>query len=133
MIDLPLHLLPPKLREIADYCGIETALLLLEHAGGRYVSVPYPEHLHALHQLVEWLGVERASVFCRQYAGELIQVPKAAAALRAIRDQKIREDRRGGASMSNLARRYGLTHRQITNIVGQEADDRQFDLFGMEP
>jgi hypothetical protein len=133
MIDLPTHLLPPKLREIAEYCGIETAMLLLEHAGGRYVSVPLPEHLHALHQLVEWLGVERASVFCRQYAGELIQVPKAAAAIRAIRDRKIREDRRAGASMSNLARRYGLTHRQITNIVGQESDDRQFDLFGIEP
>jgi bacterioferritin-associated ferredoxin len=132
MIDLPLHLLPPKLREIAEYCGIETALLLLEHAGGRYVSVPYPEHLHALHQLVEWLGVERASGFCRQYAGELIQVPKAAAAIRAIRDQQIREDRRSGASLGSLARRYGLTQRQITTIVGQETDDRQFDLFGME-
>jgi hypothetical protein len=132
MIDLPLHLLPSKLREIAEYCGIETALLLLEHAGGRYVSVPYPEHLHALHQLVEWLGVERASGFCRQYAGELIQVPKAAAAIRAIRDQQIREDRRSGASLGSLARRYGLTQRQITTIVGQETDDRQFDLFGME-
>jgi hypothetical protein len=132
MIDLPLHLLPPKLREITEYCGAETALLLLEHAGGRYVSVPYPEHLHALHQLVEWLGVERAGVFCRQYAGELIQVPKAAAAIRAIRDQKIRDDRRAGASLGSLARRYGLTQRQITTIVGQETDDRQFDLFGME-
>jgi hypothetical protein len=133
MIDLPLHLLPPKLREIAEYCGAETALLLLEHAGGRYVSVPYPEHLHGLHQLVEWLGVERATVFCRKYAGELIQMPKAAAAIRSIRDQKIRDDRQAGASLGSLARRYGLTQRQITTIVGQDpADDRQFDLFGLE-
>jgi hypothetical protein len=134
MIDLPLHLLPPKLREIAEYCGIETALLLLEHAGGCYVQVPTPEHLHAGYKLVEWLGAERATVLCQNYARETIQIPKAEAARRAIRDQKIRQERQAGASPSTLARCYNLTQRQITNIVGQEpADDGQFDLFGMEP
>jgi hypothetical protein len=132
MIDLPLHLLPPKLREIAEYCGADTALLLLEHAGGGHVRVPNPEHLHGLHQLVEWLGVERATEFCRNFAGDIIQVPRAAAAIRAVRNRKIRAERQAGASLFHLARYYGLTERQILTIVGREVDDRQFDLFGLE-
>lgn len=133
MIDLPLHLLPPKLREIAEYCGTDTALLLLEHAGGGYVRAPEPENLHALHPLVEWLGVERAQAFCQAYAGEIIQIPKASAALRTIRNRRIHEERRAGVSLFALARKYGLTQRQIISILGDETeDDQQFDLFGLE-
>jgi hypothetical protein len=131
MTELPLHLLPPKLREIAEYCGIETAMLLLEHAGGGHVKVPLPENLHGLHQLVEWLGAERARAFCDNFCGETIQIPLAKAAIRVVRNKKIREERQAGASLFTLARRYGMTERGILKIVGHEKDDRQFDLFGM--
>ena len=132
MTHLPLHLLPPKLREITEFCGIDTAMLLLEHAGGGHIAVPEPEHLHALHQLVEWLGVERAQVFCRAFSGDIIQVPKAAAAIRALRNRQIQAERLAGASLFSLARRYGLTERQVLTITGRPVmDDRQFDLFGL--
>jgi hypothetical protein len=132
MIEIPLRLLPPKLRQISEYCGIDTALLLLEHAGGGHVAVPEPEHLHALHQLVEWLGSEKAQVFCRNFSGEIIQIPKAASALRSLRNRKIIDARKSGTSLFILARTYGLTERQVLNILGQTAyDDQQFDLFGM--
>jgi hypothetical protein len=132
MIDLPLHLLPPKLREIAEYCDVETALLLLEHAGGGHIKVPLPKNLHALHQLVEWLGPERARVFCDNFSSETIQIPRAQAALRVIRNKKIREEREAGASLFVLARRYGMTERGILKIICHAQDDQQFDLFGME-
>jgi hypothetical protein len=34
MCQLPRHLLPPKLLEIAEYCGDKTAMDLLQHYGG---------------------------------------------------------------------------------------------------
>ncbi|MEC4750017.1 Mor transcription activator family protein [Methylomicrobium sp. Wu6] len=133
MIDLPLHLLPPKLREIAEYCDVETALLLLENAGGGHVAVPEAAHLHSLHQLVLWLGAERAHAFCINFSGDIIQIPRAAAAMRVVRNRKIREERQAGAQLFTLARRYGLTERQILSIVGKnEPNAGQFDLFGMD-
>jgi len=132
MIDLPLHLLPSKLREIAEYCGNDTAMLLLEHAGGGTILVIKPENLDSMHNLVIWLGVERAQKFCDAFAGEIIKVPRAAAALRTLRNQKIREERRAGATLFTLARRYGMTDRQISAILGnEETKADQFDLFGM--
>lgn len=133
MIRLPTHLLPPKLREIAEFCGDETALLLLEHAGGGHVAVPQPDNLHPMHQLVEWLGPVLARSFCQAFSGEIIQIPKAAAAMRIVRNRQIREERLAGASLFTLARRYGLTERQVMVIAGRaEPDDRQADLFGVE-
>ena len=131
MYQLPRHLLPPKLLEIAEYCGDKTAMDLLQHYGGGHICVP--QQVDALHRLSQVLGVVAAAVFCQNFAGETIQIPKAAKAFRAIRNAQIRQLRKEGEPLFNVARKFGLTERQILTICnGMEADYVQADMFDIE-
>ncbi len=131
MYQLPRHLLPPKLLEIAEYCGDKTAMDLLQHYGGGHICVP--QQVDALHQLSQVLGVVAAAVFCQNFAGETIQIPKAAKAFRALRNTQIRQLRKEGEPLFNVARKFGLTERQILTICnGIEADYGQVDMFDVD-
>lgn len=130
MTDLPLHWLPPKLREVAEYCGESTARVLLTHFGGGHLFVP--RIMPNEHRLAELLGLESASKLCRMYGGEVLQVPRAAQGLRRYRNVLIQKEYADGATQFDLARRYGLTERQVNKILGAVADNNaaQKDLFG---
>lgn len=131
MVQLPRHLLPPKLLEIAEYCGDKTAMALLQNYGGGHVCVP--QQVDALHRLSQVLGVVAATQFCQAFGGETIQIPKAAAAFRVMRNAEIRRLRRAGEPLFNVARQFGLTERRILTICnGMEKDCRQVDLFDVE-
>lgn len=128
---LPRHLLPPKLLEIADYCGDKTAMDLLQHYGGGHVCVP--QQVDALHQLSQVLGPRAAAEFCENFAGEIIQIPKAAKAFRAIRNSEIRQLRKEGEPLFNVARKFGLTERQILTVCkGMDEDFAQMDMFDID-
>jgi Mor family transcriptional regulator len=128
MYQLPKHLWPPKLLEIAEYCGDKAAMDLLQHYGGGHLCVP--RQVDAMHRLSQVLGVVAAAVFCQNFAGETIQIPKAARAFRALRNAEIRQLRQEGEPLFNLARRFGLTERQIMTICnGMDEDCGQVDLF----
>lgn len=131
MYQLPRHLLPPKLLEIAEYCGDKTAMALLQHYGGGHICVP--QQVDALHQLSQVLGMVAATVFCQAFGGETIQIPKAAKAFRALRNAQIRQLRKEGEPLFNVARKFGLTERQILTICnGIEEDCGQADLFDVD-
>jgi hypothetical protein len=120
MSDFPTHLLPPKLREIAEFCGVPVAMKLLAAYPGLHLVVPKrppPEH-----RLVEVIGWEAAVRFCDIYGGDIIQIPRAVKAYRALRDARIRAERRQGDPLSAIALRHGLTERQVGTILGQQAD-----------
>lgn len=131
MYQLPKHLLPPKLLEIAEYCGEKTAMDLLQNYGGGHLCVP--QQVDAMHQLSQVLGVVAATAFCRNFAGETIQIPKAAKAFRSLRNTEIRRLRAAGEPLFNVARKYGLTERQILTICnGMEEDCGQVDMFDVD-
>jgi hypothetical protein len=131
MYQLPRHLLPEKLKEIAEYCGDQTAMDLLQHYGGGHLCVP--QQVDAMHQLSQVLGPKAAAVFCRNFAGETIQIPKAAKALRTLRNTEIRRLRKEHEPLFNVARQFGLTERQVLTICnGMDADYGQVDLFASE-
>ncbi len=115
MEHLPLEHLPPKLQEIAEYCGKRLALLLLKHYGGGHLHIP--KTISPGHHLAEVLGLEDSRRFCEIYGGEFFHVPRADEALRATRNAAIHEMRAAGASLFELARRFGLTERHISNIL----------------
>jgi hypothetical protein len=132
MYQLPRHLLPEKLKEIADYCGDQTAMDLLQHYGGGHLCVP--QQVDALHQLSQVLGPKAAAVFCQNFAGETIQIPKAAKAFRTLRNAEIRRLRKEREPLFNVARKFGLTERQVLTICNNmdEEDYQQVDLFAIE-
>lgn len=131
MYQLPRHLLPPKLLEIAEYCGDSTAMALLQHYGGGHLCVPHKVDMQ--HPLSLALGVEAAAKFCQLFAGEIINMPRAAKAMRTLRNAEMRRLRGEGWSCFQLARHYHLTERQVITICnGMEEQVGQVDLFDFE-
>ncbi|MCL7422527.1 MAG: hypothetical protein M8364_16675 [Methylobacter sp.] len=128
MTDLPRHLLPASLLLIAEYCGETTMWAIWSEYGGGHLSVP--ERATPEHSLSQLLGYAAARKFCQAFGGELLNIPKAAAAKRAVRNECIRRDRRNGMGHFALCRKYGLTERQIIAICqAGEPKAFNFDLF----
>lgn len=68
---------------------------------------------------------------CRAHAGEIVMVPKAAQALRAMRDRTIRAER-DSHSVRQLALAHKLTRRRVQQIMADgcgQLDADQVDLF----
>lgn len=121
--------LPGVLQDIAGMIGLPGTLKLVEKYGGTRLYVP--QKLDAEHDLSRLIGLDHATMLAETYGGEdHFDIPRAVAATRAVRDAHIRADRADGITHSQLALRYGLTERQIRNILGNEPeDDRQVGLF----
>ena len=113
-MELPRHLLPPKLLEIAEYCGEEVALALLEHFGGATVYVP--EVLSDAHPLAQKLGVEMAQRLCDEFGHQKLDVPKADRAKQELRNIIIRKRISNGENRNALACEFKLTSRTISEI-----------------
>jgi len=95
-------------------CGHETALALLSHYGGCHVCVP--RHALPVHRLAALLGWQQFKQLCANYGGEIVAIPKATAARLAARNAQIKAERRNGATLSTIARRYDLTTRHVLTI-----------------
>lgn len=121
--------LPGILQELADLIGLPGTLKLVEAYGG--VRLYVPKKIDAAHELARLIGLDHATTLAETYGGEdHFDIPRAVAATRAARDSRIRADRAAGMTHRELALRYGLTERQIRNILGDEGeDDRQVGLF----
>ncbi len=120
--------LPPKLAELVDALGFPATLKLVERWGGVRLYVPLEQNLTDEHELVQVLGLAAARKLAAAHK-EWLEVPRAAAYLRQVRDRIIRESY-GGKSASRLARQFGMTRRNIFYIVArEEAPELQGDLF----
>jgi len=122
------ELLPESMADLVDIIGLPAVLNLMEALGGTEFWVP--EKLHHSHALVEAVGTEAAQSLCEYMARERIKVPRGAAIRREVRNRAIRRERREGAKLAELALRYGMTDRQVLNILNADPeDDNQGDLF----
>ncbi|MGH6622903.1 MAG: Mor transcription activator family protein [Burkholderiaceae bacterium] len=133
--DAALQALPAQLRKIAEVVGYTPALKLARHFGGVRLYVPAvmtPEHL-----LARLIGFEAAHRLAREYGGQMhFDIPRAQGpALKLMveeRNAAIREKKRMGKSMRDLAMEYALSERWILKIVQDDdtSDDTgQPDLF----
>lgn len=129
LFSLPPHLIPARLQEIAEYCGEHTALALLLHYPGVHIRVPKTPH--ATHKLAELLGPTAFAKLCEMYGDEVISIPRAAAAIRAARNQQILTDFASRMTQASIALKYGMTERQINHICNAVAIDTQLDIFSV--
>lgn len=120
--------LPPVARDLVEVIGLPAAVRLVEKWGG--VRIYVPATVGEDHPLARMIGVDTARALCEYCAGELLAVPRAAAALREARNREIRARYADGESQARLARAYALTERQVRNILGaRPVDSRQAALF----
>lgn len=128
---LPKHLIPPKLQEIAEYCGKGIAIKILMHFPGVHLHIPKFPHIQ--HRLMEILGLRDFTLLCQKYGNETLMIPRAAAALRHFRNQKILADFTAGKSQASIAIEHGMTERQINTICNRiPCHSQNVDLFDCE-
>jgi Mor family transcriptional regulator len=128
LFDLPPALIPELLQQISSDCGQQTALVLLLNFPGVHVRIP--KNPTATHKLAELLGIMAFNKLCAMYGNEILQIPRAAAAIRALRNQQILQDFASGTMLqSEIALKYGLTERQVNHICNAVLIDRQLDIF----
>jgi hypothetical protein len=119
--------MPKNLLVLVEYLGHKDALAVVDKLGGAMVYVP--EKLRDDHYLVIALGEPLAQRLVDHFGHDRLEIPRAAAMLRAQRDIKIRAEYKN-KTLNALALEYGLTRRQVLTIVGRpENDDQQPGLF----
>lgn len=100
------------------------------HYGGGHLSIP----LKAAegHCLTAAVGPAHAAALCGQFAGETLYIPKFDAvqkAARAARNTVIKQQRQQSMGLFEIARAHNLSERQVINILGQDTQVSNFDLF----
>ena len=115
--------LPPRLAE------------LVERWGGIRLYVPLEQNIDEAHPIAQELGLEAARKLARLrnsggQAYESLEVPHAAAYLRALRDRLVKEAF-AESSAARVARRFGMTRRNVFNVLKREEPEAppQSDLF----
>ena len=107
---------PRSWEELRELLGEEAARRVVERFGGEQVTVPRAAHPD--HRLASAIGDRRLfEEMSWRWGGCKIYVPEMASALRAIRNERIRERKARGASNREIAREEGLSVRQVRNIV----------------
>ena len=124
--------LPESLRDIVDLVGVQAAVRLVENFGG-LTKLYVPKRVDEDHVLAKKLGLKTARALAEEYGGDEIRnIPRCLASIRAVRNARIRGAFDAGASAASLALRFGLTERQIWNILSAGASasaERQSELF----
>ncbi|PPD19091.1 MAG: hypothetical protein CTY18_06065 [Methylomonas sp.] len=116
---LPVQYLPEGLRTIADACGWDVMWKLWDNFAGGRLNVPKKPSDDNPIFLV--LNSAESAVFCREFGGEILNIPKADAAKRAVRDQALRAERSAGMEINRLCLKYKLTYRQIQTICREDS------------
>ena len=110
-----LSALPGTLAEMARVTTLTAALAIAERFGGTRLYLPRQPDESS--ELVQLIGIRHARALCSHYSGEFIEVPRAAAVRRLLRDSKMCRARERGATVRKIAREYQLTQRQARRIL----------------
>ena len=106
---------------IVGVVGCTAAARLFSYYGGIVIKIPNGKGKPGLFvaRLIELLGEDGYQKLIAVFGGERICVPRGKAAALIARNRKIVADYDAGISRNELARRYDLTSRQITTILGR--------------
>lgn len=127
MDNIDCNLLPGALREIADLIGIPATMAIVEEYGG--VRLYVPKEITDGHPLINLIGICNAITLSDTFGGETLEIARAEAAMREIRDCEIR-NQWPDLSQRQLALKYKTTERNIRRILsGCEQNDDQLELF----
>jgi hypothetical protein len=106
--------LPTLVQEIAGIIGQRTALALCEANGRQKIYVPLTANPRT--KLARMIGITATAKLVEHYPGKLLLLPACKAFTKEKRDSKIKALALGH-STRELSKQFGLTVRQINNIV----------------
>jgi hypothetical protein len=106
---------PQTLVMIAQIAGWDAAMRLVQHVGGQSRRIPHEStEEHWLYVLV---GPEAAAAICQHFGGDVLTVPRNLGEMYEVRNRLIRSER-PKTTIRGLATKWGLTERQIYNVLG---------------
>lgn len=100
--------------DIVRLIGEDRALSLIERLGGAAVYVPATPKRGS--QLVLAIGMQASAVLCKSFGGERLDLPSLSALQAQHRRCQVIGDLRDGHSVSDVARRNGLSARHVRRI-----------------
>jgi uncharacterized protein (DUF433 family) len=129
--DAVLTVYPVSLEEIIEAIGEADTLKLVETIGGTSPRLPALRNISEDHAIAKIIGVEKLKKLVSDVGGSrYVYFPKCADGIRRKRDQEIVRRYQSGESVDRLALEYGLSDRQIWNILKKtEMEDNQTSLF----
>lgn len=138
-----MSLLPPNARLLVEIIGLDAALALIKALGG--VTVTFGKGVRAdgaarYAEIAEIVGEANAALLGQRLGGTPFPIPLCLAAIRAERDDRMREqfDRitrtaSARAAVEQLARAHKMTDRNVWRVLGSASsaagDDAQLGLF----
>ncbi len=137
-----MHHLPPTARLLAEIIGLPEALRLIEALGGLTIAFSKGQRRDGqarYAEVAEIVGEAGALLLAERLGGAPISIPRCTAAMRAARDDQMREqfdkltrNVSARAAVAQLARERRMTDRNVWRILGspsQAGDDAQMGLF----
>lgn len=129
------ELLPRVLQDFVRLIGLPATMDFVHAYGGLRIYIPTPERCHADHPYAQVIGQDNLRRLAQVYGQEdHFPLPKAEAALLAVRNSRIAHAYGHHKTARELAAEYRLTERQIERIVAAAGvtapvDRRQATLF----
>ncbi|MGA8147805.1 MAG: Mor transcription activator family protein [Gallionellaceae bacterium] len=122
---------PVNLLEIIEIIGETHALKLVKRYGGTTPRLPAIRNIKVDHHMAQCIGVEALTKLAKTTGGgRWLYIPRCARGLREARNREIVQLYTDGMKVDDLALKFGLSDRQIENILGSAViDDRQPSLF----
>nr|WP_321465468.1 Mor transcription activator family protein [uncultured Desulfobulbus sp.] len=97
---------------------MENSVLKIEGMEVPAAMLPKIEELpRSLQEVAEIVGIEKTIALSNHFQGTTVAFPMLAKFKRKIRNAALREDYDRGATVAELARKYGLAERQTWNIL----------------
>ena len=112
--------LPPALKQVEARFGEPAALAVANSYSGRCVYVPAT--MTQDHPIARELGLELAAGLAELYGGEMLDVPRCSELERERRNDRLVKAREAGATISELVVRFGLSRRQVFNVLADHRD-----------
>lgn len=134
--------LPKNLQTIIQLTDYRTAMILIDHFGGRDYKFPALRNISESHELAALLGFNNLRKLCQFWNGDTIYIPNAGRYEGALRTKRIEQDLdeigSHRAAQEKIARKYGVSERWVREINKQKVQakpkkaswaDRQLDMF----
>jgi len=118
--------LPGLLHDIAMVVGVEAALIISDEFGGNTIYLAKwhegkKEYTTVISQLINGIGADAARLLCQLYGGTHLTIPSCKNLIIKMRNQAICGEVKRGVKQRDLVRKYGISDRQIRNIISAGA------------
>jgi Mor transcription activator family len=112
---VPASLLPPMALAVVQACGADAAARLLMWQPGARICVPkVAEREHVLAEVMGWAGYRG---LVARYGDQRIALPRCEKLFRALRNAAVVRAYGQGATVNELAVRYGMGARHVETVL----------------